>query len=217
MKKLSWIFCCIFIINSATAQNGYEKGNSTINIGISPVAYNFGYSYYSNIYRNYSHLTFPAISLGYQYGLHDFISIGGVLGYHGRKYVSEYDHIFGTDIYEDKYNYTLFAIVAEFHLINLLQQLNVDEASSFDNLDFYWGLGSGMLFYSWNEHDIWYQYNSKKGIYERKEKLDNHSRINAVFRSYLGLRYYFSNNIGVFLETGYATFGYFTVGVSLKF
>ncbi len=137
--------------------------------------------------------TTPAISLQFEHGQWDVggpgtISLGGYIGFKSYKYSNVY--------YSEKWNYTVIGIRSAYHY------------SGFKNdfLDVYGGLMLSYNIVSYSFDSDNYFYNNYGGSYT-----------NALgFSLYIGGRYFFTNNIGAFLELGYGI-SYATLGGSYKF
>lgn len=191
-----------------------------LNIGFSPFTYGFGYNYAYYGYTNSSSVTFPALNVNYQIGLHEFISAGVLAGRFSRTYKSVYNHNGYTDEYKDSYSYTMFGVLAEVHIDNMLSALAVTDLNLGSQIDLYVGVNTGLFFSSWKSKDVWYsqEYNitTNQWYFVRNELSNSGSSVSSFLRSYLGGRYMFKNNFGAFLELGYASFGYMNLGVTFK-
>lgn len=174
------ISCVLFLNSPAFSQAPYSKGDKIGSIGIG-----FGFA---GIYGDAS---VPPISLGFQYGLEDKISIGGIIGYTS----SSYKYNFGGD-YEWKYSYIVIGARGEYHFLE-----NVDK------MDGYAGATLGYNIVSVSEPTV----NTAYGTFGGYSSQGSY----ALFGVHVGLRYYFDPKIAVFGELGYGI-GYITVGASFK-
>jgi hypothetical protein len=133
----------------------------------------------------------PAISFQYERGLFDagpgVISLGGYLGFKTYKYTYDYSGAH----YSSKWKYTIIGVRGTYHLTQLKVQ----------NLDLYGGLmlSYNNLSFSDNSGNSTASYGSASG-----------------FSAFVGGRYYFAKNIGVFTELGYGV-AYVNLGLATKF
>jgi hypothetical protein len=134
----------------------------------------------------------PGISMQYEHGQWDVggpgvISLGGYLGFKSFKYNSYY--------YSQKQNFTIIGIRSAYHY----NGFNVP------HLDVYGGL---MLSYD----IVTNTFTSTPGYEQYEGSYSN----DLALSLYLGGRYYFSENIGAFMEIGYGV-SYITIGGCYKF
>ena len=223
MKNITFytLLSCLFVFPlRGNAQDEYvsafQKGDVLINFGISPFTYPYENAYYSN--TNYSSgMTLPPLTINIQYGFHDYVSGGITIGKYGRYYKREYP-VYGTNLvekYKSTYNYTLIGVMGEFHVANLIDNLGFTNGIS-DKTDLYAGLIVGTSIKSWKDKELKYNYNYSTLTYNPVVTQAKDTDINGLYRSYVGGRYYFSNNFAGFMELGYSGFGYMTIGVTLK-
>lgn len=166
-----------FCVTSLFAQSPFEKGTKLGQVGI-------GYGF-AGIYGTTS---VPPISLGFQYGIEQKISIGGILGYTSSTYdLGRYN---GVD-YSWTYTYILIGARGEYHFLE-----------NSENMDGYAGATLGYAIASFSEPNGYSGYYTAGGSY-------------MVFGVHIGLRYFFNPNIALFGELGYGV-GYITVGVAFK-
>ncbi len=167
----------IFFVSNTFAQAPYQKGDKIGQVGI-------GYGF-AGIYGTAS---VPPISVGFQYGIEDKISIGGLVGYTSSTY--DYGTWYGTD-YSWTYTYIIIGARGEYHFLE-----------NSNNMDGYAGATLGYAIASVSTPSGFTGYYSAGTSY-------------MVFGAHLGLRYYFNPNIAVFGEVGYGV-GYITAGVAFK-
>ena len=178
MKKIAVaVFALLFFSINAFAQAPYNKGDKIGQIGI-------GYGF-AGIYGSTS---VPPITAGFQYGLEDKISIGGLIGYTSSSY--DYGTWLGTD-YTWTYSYILIAARGEYHFLE-----------NSEKLDGYGGVTLGYAITSVSEPSGFSGYYSAGASY-------------MVGGVHVGLRYYFNPNIAIFGEVGYGV-GYITAGAAFK-
>lgn len=177
MKKLFSALVILVLFASLTQAQGYRKGVNNLNVGIG-----FGLS------GIYGDMDFPPISVGFQYGFHEKISIGGIIGYSQSSYSWGY---FNQD-YKWTYSYIIIGARGEYHFMEPT-----------DPVDLYGGLTLGYSIVSVSEPTGYSGYGYSAGASY------------ALFGFHGGVRYLFSPNIGVFGELGYGI-GYITVGLNVR-
>ena len=190
MKKI--IILVVLTISSFGLINAqpFEMGTNVLGVGIG-----IGGHYAA---WNSSYSSTPAIGISYEHGIKDglgpgTIAIGGYIGYKGMSY--HYDYILSNYYYDEKWTYLIFGLRGIYHY-----NFDLD-----DNLDLYGGL---ML--SYNNVNYKYTTNNPYSPY------GNGSYASYIdFSLFVGGRYYFTNNVGVFMELGYGI-SYLTVGLNFK-
>jgi hypothetical protein len=192
MKKtilLSTIILFSFINPLKSKAQKFDNGDNVISAGIgfgSSLGGRFGYSTQT-----------PGISLQYEHGNWDVggpgvISLGAYLGFKSYSYKEAYPFV----SYSYKWNYTIIGIRSAYHY----------NGFKAENLDVYGGLmlSYSILSFKYSTSDPAYDY-----LYHKKydSTLD--------FSLYIGGRYYFTDNVAVFLELGYGISNV-TLGASFK-
>ncbi|HEX2960291.1 MAG: outer membrane beta-barrel protein [Bacteroidota bacterium] len=138
----------------------------------------------------YGTSSMPPISAGFQYGIDDKISVGGLVGYASS---SEDWGGWAGENWSWKYTYFLIAARGEYHFLE-----------SIKNLDGYAGLTVGYNVVSVSTPSDYFGHDySASGSY-------------AVIGIHGGVRYFFSPNFAVFGELGYGL-GILTAGIAYKF
>jgi hypothetical protein len=173
---LGAFFILSFLSNSLYAQLAYQKNMKILNAGLG-----------AGLYGVYGSSDFPPISVGLQYGVHDKISVGGLIGYSSSSY--------GFRGFSWSYSYFFIGARGEYHLV--YPQVNIPK-----NLDLYGGLTLGFNIVTVSEPMDRVAGYTAEGSY-------------ALFGFHIGSRYYFSETIGAFLELGYGV-GVVTIGASFK-
>ncbi|HVO75124.1 MAG TPA: hypothetical protein VMT35_13935 [Ignavibacteriaceae bacterium] len=177
MKFLLGTFFILSVLsNSLHAQGAYQKNMEILNAGLG-----------TGLYGIYGSSDFPPISVGLQYGVHEKISVGGLLGYSSSSY--------GYLGLNWSYSYFFIGARGEYHLV--YPQVDIPK-----NLDLYGGLTLGFNIVTVSEPSQRVQGYSAQGSY-------------ALFGAHIGGRYYFSETIGAFMELGFGV-GVFTIGASFK-
>lgn len=178
LAALLVVFMLLSVTTSAQSENPFKKNSQVGQLGIG-----FGMAGISGT------SSMPPISAGFQYGIEDKISVGGVLAYAS----STYDWGYFGDDWSWKYTYFLIGARGEYHFLETVK-----------NLDGYAGLTVGYNIVSVTTpagyHGFGYE---ASGSY-------------AVFGIHGGARYFFSPNFAVFGEVGYGL-GIFTAGIAYKF
>ncbi len=206
MKKIPLFFLliCILCSTQLIAQNKtgsddsgdkcFNGSTKVLNLGVGLS----GGSYYSS-YSSRS----PAFSLSYEQGLPNkigpgYMGIGGYLGYQTARYYNRYDYKNSPNkyFYEHRWNTLLIMARAAYHL----DVLNTSKAELYAGAS----LGVRIQTYSYEDNDPYYDYQDKAG------------RTYLASSLFIGGRYYFTKNIGIYAEFGYGI-SYATVGVSIKF
>ncbi|MDR1216035.1 MAG: porin family protein [Treponema sp.] len=139
-------------------------------------------------------MSLPPISASIEYaGLKIPLSIGGYFG------IAGYDEDVGFTNYSA--TMTGFGARAAWHF-GLLE-----------NLDTYVGLNLGWMIYSQKVHTP-----EIKNSYGGTPAIDTENDLSAFFYGFnIGARYFFTKNIGVYVELGYSAISVASAGLSLKF
>lgn len=193
MKKLFQILLCSAALTGGTFSSqaqSFAPGTNVANLGVG-----FGYTVK---YYNDSRTT-PVLSVSFEHGFQPLgpgiLGLGGVVSYQG----SRWEH---SDVYGDHWEYewkTLFiAARATWH----------PDALIGDKYDVYGALQVGYYNYG-------YKYKAT-GPYVNNYYYENPLRSRVGLGLVAGGRYYFTDNIGAFLEFGY-DISYSKIGLSLKF
>jgi hypothetical protein len=180
MKKFAtFLFVLVFVVSASISfGQTYKKGVNNLNAGVS----------IGGLAGFYGESDFPPVSVGLQFGIHEKISVGGIVGYAS----SSYGDFYGNSDYEWTYRYIVIGARGEYHFIDL-------DAKDFD---VYGGLTIGYNIVSFDEPDGYQGFYSGESSY-------------MLFGFHAGGRYLFSKNIGALAELGYGI-GYFTIGLNVK-
>ncbi len=172
----------IFIASLSFGQMAYKKGDNVVNLGI-------GIGGFAGAYGSGG----IAITGGYEYGFHENISLGGIVGYS-----SSSDDVFAG--YGWDYTYILIGARGAYH-IDLLHDPKIDtyggillgynivSSSATGTLPTYGG-------YTWGTYSASASY--------------------LAYGIFIGGRYYFNTNLAVQAELGYGL-GILNVGIAYKF
>ena len=178
-------------------------GNSNVlNLGVGF----FGGSYYKyGKNGSYKYSVSPAFSASFEHGLPEkigpgYIGIGFYLGYRTATYrFDDFYYLNNRYYYEHKWTYSFWAIRGVYHVEELMT----------DNAELYFGSNLGIRYvkYSYNTNSI--------DPFANNYKL-NEASIRPSLSLFAGGRYYFTKNIGAFLEIGYGI-TWLTGGLAFKF
>lgn len=204
MKKILFaavLFTCVATTASAQDEGAaYSQGQSTVTLG-----YGLG-NIYKKLFKfsggfggffgtgNYKVSSTGPFALTYEYGVADHISVGVLLGYTSvtGKYT---DATFPADNYDEKLTNMQAVLRGNYHF------------GSSEKFDPYIGLGVGY-------YNFKYKYNDASGTTSNSFFAVPTS---FAFNGQLGAKYYFSSNVGVFLEAGYVAGAYGQGGLAFKF
>jgi hypothetical protein len=175
-------------LNLGPKSEAFEQGQIDINAGVGflPIGYGFGYNA-----AGYSG-TFLPLSLSVDYGITDNISVGGYGNFYRVSYSTDF---FGSGRSTWSYNFITVGARAAYHF-----------PLAVDKLDAYGGLMLGYRIvgytYSGPNRDLFADRNVLTG--------------GVAYSVFLGARYRFTDNIGVFAEVGYGI-SLAEVGLNFKF
>ncbi len=137
----------------------------------------------------------PSFNGFYEYGFTDKVGIGHIGG-------GAIFSFAGADYNGGTYTHSLIGPRASYHF----DMTDITGDKAWDVVDVYAGIMSGLRF----EH---YKYDYTIGGVKYTDKGNDTSLITDVF---VGIRYAFAKNIGVYAEAGYGV-SYLTVGISFRF
>jgi len=160
----------------AFGQNAYKKDQNVIHAGIG-----FGLA------GLYGSSSLPPITVGYEYGLENKISLGGMVGFAGSK-----ETFFGG---EWSYSYVIIGARGAYHFLE-----------NNDKVDAYGGVMLGYNIVSASSSTV----NTGFGSFTASA-----SGSYLLFGIYGGARYYFSPQFAVYGEVGYGV-GFLNIGVAYK-
>ena len=195
--------------NSSPVESGgsmcFNENSHILNLGIG-----FGGgNYYSGYYGfGYNYKVSPAFSLSYEQAIPKklgpgFLGLGAYFGYQTSS--STYNYFWDKHGYNNNYYYknswTNFMIAARgaYHL----DILNSEKA------ELYFGLVAGLRIQSYISDS------NNPDPYADNYRLSS-GNVYPAYSLFIGGRYYFTPNIGLFAELGYGI-SYFTGGISIKF
>jgi hypothetical protein len=185
MKRifLSALLILAFSSNDLMAKTAYNKADKIAQVGI-------GVGGLGGFYGTSS---IPVISVGLDFGIEDYISVGGVAGYTS----SKYDGLFGfaNATYRWKYTYFTLGARGSYHFLQIPNE----------KFDVYAGLGLGYNIVS----------SSYDGPAANKVLVAAASGSYLFFAVHAGGRYYFSKNFAGYAELGYGL-GILNIGIAMR-
>lgn len=206
MKKLVFILLSLVVINISHSQEdnnevdpferAFSPNNSYINLGVNFFARNYAPSV-GWFWNNYNYRSIPPIVASYEYGFHEYMSVGGYLGVHS--YGWEYRLASG--VYDYDYRRTSFGPRFSFHyvpLANEIADLGIDE----EKFDFYATISGSINI-------------TKETVTEPTVRRTERTP-GFTIGTILGFRYMFNNNIGVYVEGGRGSLGFANFGLTIK-
>lgn len=184
--------------NNLKAQ--FEQGNSSVQVG-----YGFG-NFISAVFKSYEiYDSFEFSSLGpaflkYEYAVSDKIGIGVNLAYASAtvSYSDDFWFVSGTT--------TPYQETIKWSTISVLARMNLHFGDS-ERFDPYWGFGMGYRTASWKYEDNDPNWDNS---------ISTKSLMPFGFETTVGARFYLTDNIGLYAETGLAK-AIFQAGLSAKF
>jgi len=181
MNKITFLLIAVaaLLFAGGTNAQGYMDGGKEIKFGVG-----------AGLSGVEGDATIPPVSLGFQFGISDKISVGPLLAYSG----STYKFGFWNASYEWKYNYIIIGARGEYHFL---------EPSN--KFDVYGGLTLGYEIFSVTEPGNLPAYFS--GYSAKSSAL--------IYGFHAGGKYALSESFGVFGELGYGL-SYITAGLSIK-
>ncbi len=175
----------LMLCNVASAEKMlYKKGQNVAQVGIG----------IGGIGGFYGSSSLPVISAGVDFGIHEFISVGGLIGYSTSKLEYPFNFVGTNGTYSYKYSYITIAGRGSYHI-------PVDVK----NTDLYAGLDLGYTIVSSKvdgNTPAGFTFTAASGSY-------------FFFGVHAGARYYFSPNFAAYGELGYG-FGILNIGIAFR-
>lgn len=199
MKKLLLILCVSFLwmANPSTsqAQVGYEKGHTYLDLGVGFPRYTIG-NYWGGY--GYNYYTLPYFRANFEIGFSDIFSGGAFGGYshYGWKWAET------AGKYNDRYTNWSAGGRFTFHIWNFLNN-NLELGLGVEKLDIYASLMMGATIVTHSD------------VTPAKRTTTSSGRF--FIGATVGGKYYFTNNLAIFLEGGYGSGSYGIIGVTFKF
>lgn len=178
----------------------YKQGQVDFNLGVGVGNTYVHARYYTG--AGYSYSSIPTLNASGEYGVTDAIGIGGYIGYSSFKY--SYSNTWfnngGWHSYVDEYRYS-------FMILGVRGAYHLDELIQVDKLDAYGGLmlGYNLARYTYSSTDP----GRNNLVYAGQ----NYGGL--AYSLFVGARYRFTDNIGVFGELGYGI-SILNLGLNIK-
>lgn len=200
------VICCLGFVQNSEAQEGYEGKKIYLDLAVgiprNGITNNLLYNGYG-----YDRFSMPTLRANLEYGFNHFISGGLYAGYNhwGWKgedtYFDNNGNLVTYDYRYQKSNLTL-GVRATFHIWAFLNK-QLDLGLGVERLDLYAAVMTGARIHTTTEHSFDDKSTSRK--------------LNPQFGPTVGAKYYFINNMAVFLEAGYGASSFGLFGITVKF
>lgn len=196
IAKVCAVLVAVFSISSFAGESCFQKGNSNIQAGLG-----LGMGSVEGMGDGFA---VGAVAT-YEYAIHDLVSVGGSFAFTGKKETDEgsfVGYIYKTEAKAKSIN---FALRGNFHPFNL--PALADKVGIRNKLDVYGGMAMGFAI-----RPIKIETTTAEGTGEADGD-DN----KFLFSVLVGAKFYFTNNIGVYLEESAISTGIFNLGAVFKF
>ncbi len=186
MKAFFSVSVALFILcNVASAEKMlYKKGQNIVQAGIG----------IGGIGGFYGTSSLPVISAGVDFGIHEFISVGGMIGYSTSRFEYPYLVVGQNNVYSYKYSYITIAGRGSYHA-----PLDVKKTDIYGGLDLGYTIVSAKV----------------DGQTPTGLVIAGASGSYFFFGIHVGARYYFSEKVAAYGELGYG-FGILNIGVAFR-
>jgi opacity protein-like surface antigen len=197
-----------FLEHRVTKKKG--RGSDAFEEGVAVISVGYGFGNFTQaLFKawkddlNYSYKSFGPIHAKFEYGLGDKFGIGASINYMSAG--AEWTSTYATTDTAGNTIYVPYNEGFDYSTLSVLCRMNIHFATS-DKLDPYWGMGVGYRSGSWKYHSTY------PGATEPS--------VSSIFpfgwETTIGMRYYFTDNIGMYLEMGLAK-SMIQAGLSAKF
>ncbi len=197
MKRIfTFAAIALFALQLSAGNNGLFQKDTIKSEGFDGVSLLGGglyLGYYSYNFFGTRSLSIPPIKAYYEYGIHEYVTIGPFVGMARWSY-----RYINSD-----YSWTFYQVGARgsLHLVSLINNVldaNIDESK----VDWYITVLSGLEIRNYSSQTF-------------PDLYDN--RVRVILGPITGVRYYIGDNFALFAEGGRGALGYLSLGVSLKF
>ncbi len=192
MKKKLLVILLMFIsLNSfyLASQDMFNyRGQDILGGGLSLGYYSYGFTGSRSI-------GIPPLSAYYELGLHDHITAGPFLGY------ARWSYKYAVQDYRYSWSFINAGARGSFHITGFMNEILGTEIDE-EKIDWYLTLLAGMEFRQYSDTG--------------NNTLGYANQSNFFIGPSAGVRYYFSENLAVYLEGGRGAFGAVSFGVSLR-
>lgn len=204
MKKKLQAVIILLVVGFTSSTNAQSFAKQQIDI-------NFGVGIGNTFIQRGAVKVLPAISTSFDYGVSDAISIGAYLGYSSATY-----NIFGSsycppgngngNAFGNYFNYT-DTYKYKFSIVGLRGAYHFAKFINNDRTDLYLGAMAGANF-------VQSEYSTNDICGHVATPVHKYNAF--IFSGFAGLRYRFTEHVGVFAELGYGI-SYATLGINFKF
>lgn len=195
---------CLGFVPNTQAQEGYEGKKVYLDLGIGLSRYGLANNYLYSSY-GYNSYSLPTLRANLEYGFNHFISGGLYAGYnhYGWKGTGTYynNGQYLTYDYKDHTSYLTLGARATFHIWAFLNK-QLDLGLGVNQLDLYVSIMTGVKIKTDEYVDL---------TYSRTDR-----NFSPHFGPTVGAKYYFINNMAVFVEAGYGASSYGVFGITFK-
>lgn len=206
-KQLSKLFLALALVASSLGARAqaFDEGKSVVTIGYgfpNLVTATFRTAYNTADHTGYTFTAMGPLVFRYEYGLSEKIGMGVVVGYSMMKLSYNYEDWNST--YTQKVKYTASV---KWNSPSVGARMNIHFATK-DKLDPYFGISAG-----WSGNSL---------TYEDDDPNTSSSKSSVNFGPFyfglgVGMRYYFTDNIGMYVEFGWDKWALMQAGLALKF
>ncbi|HNP49816.1 MAG TPA: hypothetical protein PKL85_13320 [Bacteroidia bacterium] len=203
-KKITQIFLAMTMFfsfsNRMASAQAFEDGNNNVSIGYGFVTFAGALFNTYEDQNNYNFSITGPIFAKYEHAVSDHIGVGLNFAYAKWKLSYNYESYDANNnavTYTESDSYSTYSILGRFNL----------HFGNLDKFDPFWGVGVGYRSGTWK-----YESNDPYGIND----LNISNPIPLGFETTIGARYYFTDNIGVYAETGIAK-AVIQAGLNFKF
>ncbi|HLV42003.1 MAG TPA: hypothetical protein VKY37_06980 [Brumimicrobium sp.] len=199
------VMMSVGFVPNTQAQEGYEGKRVYLDLGIGLSRYGIVNNFVYNSY-GYDRYSLPTLRANLTYGFNHFISGGLYAGYnhYGWKGNDTY-YSNGTYYpyeYKDRTSHLSIGARATFHIWAFLNK-QLDLGLGVDQLDLYASIMTGARIRTRTNVD--------------KNLRTTSTNVSPHFGPTVGAKYYFTNNMAVFVEAGYGSSSFGVFGITFKF
>lgn len=195
--------------NNVQAQEGYEGKRVYLDLGIGFSRYGLGNNVVYNSY-GFNSFSLPVLRANLEYGFNHFISGGLYAGYNHYGYKETDTYLNTTYDYLDRVSHFVIGARATFHIWAFLNK-QLDLGLGVNQLDLYASIMTGARIRTETVKDVNFLKDPPQEVKTKNRRVRPH------FGPTVGAKYYFANNVSVFLEAGYAPLSFGLFGVGFKF
>jgi hypothetical protein len=195
MKKVALLIVLGFTLMFHQPAAGQSAGGSVDYSNVKLFGAGISLGYYGYGWAGSRSIGFPPLSAHFELGVHEYITVGPFVGFNRWNYR------------HPSWNYSWTFIHAglrgSFHFTGILNELldgDIDESK----LDLYVTLMSGLQLRNYSSTSEGFT-----GYYS--------NQIRFFLGPVAGMRYYFTDNLALFVEGGYGSLGALSIGVSTRF